>query len=653
MRSLTVIAILLPLFGVVNSAHAQVMGVPLGGPEYECRQSWDFIAGTVQVRFSAGYHVGGAAQAPRFESMSYCGNSGITISLSEWVKNVRMRVYAGGYPADIFPGGGSVNPGGTGRIVTVPGPTTVVYISSSNGGSVTVSEITFELADPPALFFFGATTTGRVLTHKYRSDDAYPSPLQTEDGKIRVEGLVTDVAGRFGIPGRKVYFRLIDPPDTADYVVKAGDARVGDNIDGPGKLNGDATATDTSDANGKVSVTLEITDHAAGDNYQVEASFDPNFTCSPMPCQNQKSIVYTAWKRVYVEVNKMYRRSAFLTWPVVPGDKTLLVSDVRPFPSPPFDALLVHGPAPGSGSSAFSSEVVRIVAKTRVPLFSFGPFPGKLELDPDSKKPGVSGLYDGPPGLAADKPRDFLADAVAYVTGDRTQDFYLVSGQLANAEFTKAFVEYVWLTDAGLNDPDLLPDQPRLAHDGGVPYVELMNQTNGWQREWMTRKWSRHVDRGSGTRVIAKPNHHVVFTAARRFEPNPQQTEYAATTVGSNSNDLWFWLDRIPAGVEPEAMVHELAHQWRVNHPPGTTLSNTGGHCDVALGVEQKMALHATAKCTMTSYMYSESSASDGIVGFHYWKPAAGSPVHSEYLHIRHRTEPIPQNEFVRPEPPK
>ena len=399
----------LALLGGVIDVRAQAISVPLDGPKYECRQDWDFVAGSVLVHFSAGYHVIRAPQPTWFEVARSCGNSRESMSFNTWVKNVRMWVTAGPFVAQVFPGGGSVS-GAAGGFVTVPGPTTFVDVSSTGGAGsrVTVGEITFELADPPALFSFGATTTGRVLTHKYRSDDAYPSPLQTEDGKIRVEGLVHDVTGSTGIAGRKVYFRLIDPPDTAGYVVNAGDAKAGDNVDGPGKLNGSSTATDTSDSTGKVSVTLEITDHAAGDNYQVEASLDKDFKCSPAPCQ--KSIVYTAWKRVYVEVNKMYRRSAFLTWPAVPGDKVLQVSDVRPFPNPPFDVVLVHGPAPGSGSSAFSSEVVRIVNRTRAPLLNFGPVPGKLVLDPDPKIPGVSGSYDGPPGADAKKmPRDFLA----------------------------------------------------------------------------------------------------------------------------------------------------------------------------------------------------------------------------------------------------
>jgi len=650
-RRLILLAAIL-ILSCALEARAQMLQLELAGPRNECRTSWVFGAGSVEAQFSAGKLSGQLTQPPRFEVATFgepfCGGSSLFISFNSWVKNVRIRVNSGAWVVRVSGAlGGSVNPGGA--IATIAGPTSGIFLDSTGDAGFTVEMISFELAEQPALFSFAATTTGRVLTHKYGSDDTYPSAMQIEDSKIRVEGLIHDLSGTTGIAGRTVHFRLIDPPDTADYVIQANDAHTDDNVDGPGTLNGSSTASAVSDSAGKVSVTLAITDHAAGDNYQIEASLDPEFKCSTSPCQ--KSIVYTAWKRVYVEVNKMYRRSAFLTKKVVPGAKILEVSDVRPFPNPPFDVILVHGPAPGSASSAFSRETVRIVSKTSVPFFNFNAVPGELDLDPDPEIPGVSGAYDGPAGPdSAGNPRDFLADTVAFVTGDRTKDFYLIRGQLVNEEFKKAFVEHVWLTDAGVSDPDLLPDQPRLAHDGVVPYVQLMNKTNVSQWEWMTRKWSHHVAR-AGISVIAKPNHHIVFTASRRFEPNLQETLYAATTVAGGSNDLWLYLDRIPAGVEPEAIVHELAHEWHVNPSFGTTIS--GGHCDAALGGDQMMALHPSAKCTMTSNMYSESSASDGVVGFHYWKPPGGGPVHSEYMHIRHRSEPIPQNELVRPEPPQ
>ena len=132
----------------------------------------------------------------------------------------------------------------------------------------------------------------RVLTHNYGAHP-YFSPLQTADASIRVNATVS-VNGQ-PAPGKLVHFRLIDPPDSADYVIRAGDSTFGDNADGPGKLNGQSVATATSDGAGRVAVTLNVTSFAAGDNYQIEASSNADFTCGPS-CA--KSDTFTAWKRV-------------------------------------------------------------------------------------------------------------------------------------------------------------------------------------------------------------------------------------------------------------------------------------------------------------------------------------------------------------------
>src|SRR5437660_5099210 len=90
---------------------------------------------------------------------------------------------------------------------------------------------------PPAFTFdLNDGQQVKVLTHKYRNDDAYPSPDQTADHRIKVTGSVKKSDGT-PVPGKTVTFRLIDPPDPSPYVVANGDSHPGDNIDGPGTLN--------------------------------------------------------------------------------------------------------------------------------------------------------------------------------------------------------------------------------------------------------------------------------------------------------------------------------------------------------------------------------------------------------------------------------
>jgi hypothetical protein len=95
----------------------------------------------------------------------------------------------------------------------------------------------------------------RVLMHKYRADDTYPTAFQTEDRKIVVEATVIDEARPAA--GVTVYFRLIDPEDKAPYASTGAD----DNKGGPGSLS---VTSAMSDAAGKVWTVLTVTDTYAG-----------------------------------------------------------------------------------------------------------------------------------------------------------------------------------------------------------------------------------------------------------------------------------------------------------------------------------------------------------------------------------------------------
>ena len=65
----------------------------------------------------------------------------------------------------------------------------------------------------------------------------------------------------------------------------------------------------TSDAQGKVRTVLTITDTYAGDNYQVEASLQPLATFKKIA----RSGVFTAWRRAYVEYDRMYKVGEFVS----------------------------------------------------------------------------------------------------------------------------------------------------------------------------------------------------------------------------------------------------------------------------------------------------------------------------------------------------
>ena len=482
----------------------------------------------------------------------------------------------------------------------------------------------------------------RVLTHKYRTDDAYPSSHQTKDGAVKIRGTVK--AGEQPRAGVKVYFRLLDPPDTAAYVVRAGDQKDDDNYDPEG---GKLTETEAvSGVEGIVETELKITSFAAGDNYRIEASFNDEFECAGEgTCP--RSGMLTVWKRVYVEVNKMFRKGTYVRRQVLPGAKEIPVWDVQNLPDPPFTVRLVHA-APVIGATAeFYSEVVEIVEiekQDRMPPVNL---PGILKLDSDPAVPGVSKTYVGGEvvGTLTADPRPYLADAVGIVTGNRGADYFVPNGTLVNRTFSEAFVEHVWLTDAveGV-DPDLDATQTRLFYDGVIPFTHTVDKPPDlWQTEWLTRKWMRHARR-SGQNRTSDSNHQIVFTGSRHA------FFHGLNRVGDGFNDLWLFVGQLKnRALIGEAFVHELAHEWRVNR---TALgANVGGHCNFSIGTDQMM-YNRPLKCAMTSHLYGDpmnAERNDGIVGFHYVR--IGDRRDSEYLFIRRRAEPIPQSDDDRPEP--
>ncbi len=205
------------------------------------------------------------------------------------------------------------------------GANNVPHFSCLSSGTPFSLQVSAEAA-AKAQFFFdldqGAATLepndAKMLAHKYEGgpDDVYfsrfqrttPVPASNSAPQFDITGAVT------GAPAgadRTIYFKLIDPPDTADYVKSAGDDHNGDNADAAAfilTLDGSASAgvggvlETTWDAATKAHIILQGSDHAAGDNYQIEASFDKDFKCESTPDHPcAKSAVITVWKRFYVE----------------------------------------------------------------------------------------------------------------------------------------------------------------------------------------------------------------------------------------------------------------------------------------------------------------------------------------------------------------
>jgi len=128
-------------------------------------------------------------------------------------------------------------------------------------------------------------------------DDTYPSAYQTEDRKITITATVTPV-----LEDVDIWFQPADPDDGSGYDPVADE----DNNGSPqyGSLSYNCAETDSS---GEAETVLTITDQYAGDNYKVEASQNSDFSVTL-----EETGLLVAWKRIYVEEDKMYKTGSDL-----------------------------------------------------------------------------------------------------------------------------------------------------------------------------------------------------------------------------------------------------------------------------------------------------------------------------------------------------
>ena len=475
------------------------------------------------------------------------------------------------------------------------------YVCESKTVEVTVPAPT----SCPLFDFY--TVGNRALTHKYGVGDSY-SAGQDADSEMTLK-----LRARRAPAGSTVYLRVADPPDSAPYGLPAPRPR-NDNADsGAGTIFGGKTATVVLPATGILNVPLRTTDTVAGDNYEVLASADealhtdPDFVCNATT-NCQKTPVITAWKRIYVETDRMFRHGAYLTADVAPCAAApcyLPLSNLRGLGRG--DMLrLIHAPRTGLvGPQLFYSEDVSIVRveKSR----------GRVEVTPYARS------YFGPDQDSGGAVRGFLADAVGVVTGDDEQDFFSPNPNLIVPLFDGTFVEFLFLND----DPVPFVPYEQQIGGGGEP---------GSEAREVARRWFHNFDR---------PNHQHLLGAGTGFDAGVK----GLTTAKIGTNWSWIFVESVAASsprrggrewvFNGEVASHEMAHQWQVNPGP-----NTGGHC-------AEFRWNSTMLyCTMHSdYGVAADPCGgtcpefyDGQVGFHYV-----SGTNSEYTYIRRRPDPVPQ----------
>ncbi len=207
----------------------------------------------------------------------------------------------------------------------------VTPLNTATCASLPNTDLAFVLADEttqvrqvpdPRITLLPSAPT-RVWISKARADDQYPSPYQNADHHITITAE--------GGPGRRICFRIVDPPALAPYADGTTTGRWCDNRD-PSSLagvfveNGLTVYCTTANDHGIATATLDTTNRYAGDNYIVQASYD---TWDANGGNTTKALaqtgVITAWKRIYIEKDMMFRQGGILAANANAGDNKVIV----------------------------------------------------------------------------------------------------------------------------------------------------------------------------------------------------------------------------------------------------------------------------------------------------------------------------------------
>ncbi|HEX8618440.1 MAG TPA: hypothetical protein VF911_12700, partial [Thermoanaerobaculia bacterium] len=245
---------------------------------------------------------------------------------------------------------------------------TITYASTTDTGGWKVLLDNFKFYRTTVELDMAESDSVKVLISRGAFDNSYPSVHQTKDATIRISGKVHGAPQK--IANRTVYLRVVDPPDTAPYVPTV-EKTTNDNSEPVDSIERIPTQV-TTDATGVFTAELRTTTQYAGDNYRVEAGLNPDLLSQPeYQCKDDctRSGTITAWKRIYVEQDQMFRAGAFLTANAIPclGENcptslTIAVDDARPLARAK-TLRLMHAPRnDGLGGYEFYSEDVAVIA---------------------------------------------------------------------------------------------------------------------------------------------------------------------------------------------------------------------------------------------------------------------------------------------------
>lgn len=489
-----------------------------------------------------------------------------------------------------------------------------------------------------------------VLTHKYRTDDDYPSsfqrsvPFQNRDGSVMITGTATNPDGT-PYANQPIYVRFYDPIDPSQYIPasahhawdnqQSGSFRDQENFSLP-LYNALALPwyVDTTDASGRFQTILTMTRQFAGDNAAVEASAVP--LALPLglgsgECPDwtgcSRSGTFTMWKRMYLEVDQMFRSGAFLAQDALAGSTQIEVDNPKPWAhataTNPIPITLIHTNFTRSRPGAPENLLV-IRTQGR-----------RLTLDAPL-------AFDYYMAHSLQEPREFAGDAV----GRTDLGTFIANTSLATALLRTAYVDYVIL-------PNAMPLVPFVTSCESGPM-----KTD--HKPYCTEIASRWIDNQASGHTL---NNHQHLVGA--YYGGEGEIGHAAVGQFGNYPTVAFvWNGQIEKVTDSqsgtsysglsafnmisETAAHEVVHLYDVNPPAvlssSASVPRTGGHCTLPAWDGGNCVMSGNKQPAEYADLKVSLHAVSGIVNCDGICPGmANDWGNSEYRRIRYQKEPLPE----------
>lgn len=421
----------------------------------------------------------------------------------------------------------------------------------------------------------------KVLISNKVTSIPYPSANQTADAQVRID-IVASVANA------RVYLRAIDPTDSAAYVqpVTCGSVtgcdcgiqgQMCDNKDtyanwgfGAGRTK---TAYVDTDNNGLGSIILYTTTRYAGDNYQVQASYQALNQGAPFSNAHIKasSGILTAWKRVFVERDRMFRKGGLLfadfnkdtcspncnkilvyDWATVADGDGIVVFDETTTAEAGSEVRTVQGvPVPGPPNSGYETVTLNAnLTKNYYATSNNGSSP-PVPTFSNGRSGGV-GVLSGDPEV---------------INGSGARFYDVDMGAIPQA-YNDAFVEFV---------------APR-SGEGAVPYVseamvdliENFTLAAGFSQVWFANK-----SPVSGDPLRNNRHNYFHLIGAGKNQLSALGFSYGKSGYDADCSYIsvgqieYYYGTPTNEPIVTHTTIHELGHQW---YDSINTCDTTNGH---------------------------------------------------------------------------